>query len=168
MQQRPAPEVIGGLRSPENMPAVGAQAEISNVPVDSLARYLTTPDAAEGEVVYVSDAFGLRIQITSPATRFDPATGAFHQDDPKVAQFSRGVYRTKEKKVIRELESHPRFGRLFHRLDKVREQAKEAKYNAAKQTVLDNPETLTRLLTDLGLTSLPLPATPTPPGEATP
>jgi len=144
------------------MPAVGQQAERAPQQFDKFAAFTNTPDATEGEVVYVSDSYGLRIQVTSPAVRFDPATGVFHQDDPKVAQFSRGVFRTKDKKTIRELESHPRFGRLFYRLDQVREQAREAKYNAAKQTVLDNPETLSRLLVDLGLSSLPLPV-PVPP-----
>ncbi len=96
-----------------------------------------------GEVVYQSKAANYRVQITAPASIFNPQTGRLEDVRPKAAKFSGGIFRTSDQEVIQVIESLRGYGvnRDVWRVEEMtefrrREQAKEYAFNLANDPEL--------------------------------
>jgi hypothetical protein len=63
-----------------------------------------------GEVVYQSKASNFRVQITAPASIFNPQTGRIEDQRPKAAKFSGGIFRTTDPETIAVIESLRGYG----------------------------------------------------------
>lgn len=111
MLSRKQTQVISGARGPEAREASTRETFQSplaaTVPQEELRRrskerteQTQAQRSEEGWVVYQSRAAGLRIQLTAPARKYDPATGRVEEEKPRAAQFREGVFRVKESDVL--------------------------------------------------------------------
>jgi hypothetical protein len=147
-------QVVRGLRTPESVP------ETQTIPTEHqpVASFSLGRPAADGERVYHSHTTGLIVQITSPADRFDPATGSIVRAHPIKAQFQAvgegalGEFRTKDPEVMRVLEANPRYGlgRSYWRADEFMAKARESMRQQVKSQLTSDPELLAEVLQEVG------------------
>lgn len=107
MSNREAPQVQTGPRGPVVPASVPASAEPA--PAASPKRK-PVPPRDPALRAFRSRYTGYRIQITSPADQFEPATGRVIKGVPVVAQFQGGYYETKDPEILKVLLNSKRCG----------------------------------------------------------
>lgn len=82
---REKPTMIAGMKAPMSV-------RLEKAAKDGPERFGPVVPDKEGSVVYESRYRRLRVQITSPAEIYDPATGIKTRQKPVVAQFDEGFF----------------------------------------------------------------------------
>lgn len=140
--------VVEGMRGPQNSRENQAADGPQRPGRDADGRVAR---ASSSDKVFVSRYNSLRVQVTAPADRVDPATGRTIIARPKVAQFKDGVFKTSDADTIEWLTGHPNFGlgRDFWLAAEAQKRAEEKQYSDMLRAVKSNPALADRLLGDL-------------------
>lgn len=168
----PTPQIVTGARTADDRMVAATGPEYR------------TRTLAEGQVEYHSISPALRVQLTSPADTYDPATGIRTTARPKNLKFVENSAITDDPEVIHRVEgcekvcklhrggikAHPNFGlgKSFWRADHAAAIAREKRVESAARTMRENPEALQRVLKEMGVEDFVLPPRPIPQAEDSP
>jgi hypothetical protein len=134
--------------------AIGPEADPHAAPSPSpLAERAALAQAARparaDEVVFHARARNYMFQVTAPAPRFDPATGRFYEDRPKVAKFQNSEYRTSDPEVIAILKASNAYGSDFWDAAELAEKNRQQSEVALLERLKADPELTARVLSRL-------------------
>lgn len=90
-----------------------------------------------------------RLQITSPADIFVPATGQVIKSKPKVAQFHNYTFKTTDAEIVKKIRQYQRFGDVVFETAVVQAAAEKAQVEQILSTISEQPSVRRKVLAAL-------------------
>lgn len=157
---RNPPEVIQGIKSPDDFPA----RREDESPVAALARDLPPPpmraprQAAPGKVRFMSNISDLKVTRLITRPHVAPATGEYVEEIHHFAQFRQGVYETDDAEMIAFLKGRKNYGPNgdFWDVDELQAVAHEQAEKDWLDRIRSNPELKDKLRVALDSTDFQL------------